>query len=423
MANTKYTIPRGTHDILPNQSYRWQIVEHLARQVAGLFGCLEIRTPTFEHTDLFLRSIGDGTDVVSKEMYSFFDKSNPPTHLTLKPEGTAGVARSFVENNLEALGLPLKMYYLTPIYRYEKPQKGRYRQHHQFGVEFYGSSSPFMDYEVILLAYMLLTKFGLNDIILNINSIGCDHCRSQFINALQKFVLSQKDSFCDTCQERVQKNTLRVLDCKVSQCKQHLQNAPIINDFLCDECIAHHNTLLQQLQKNNIPYQQNTNLVRGLDYYNRTVFEWITRSNSLGNQSTVCGGGRYDNLVQSVGGKPTACAGFGMGLERIIHLIDEQNPTLFVQPTVDIFVMYASQEQAECAFEIANILRSNNISTQVDYTNKSLKSQFKNADRIQAKYALVIGADEVTTQKATLRNMQDKTERLVDLTKISNFQL
>jgi len=423
MSNIKYTIAKGTHDILPSDSHKWQFVENIAREIAQLFGCQEIRTPIFEHTDLFLRSIGNNTDVVSKEMYSFFDKSDTPTSLTLKPEGTAGVARSYVENSLESLGLPLKMYYITPVFRYEKPQRGRFRQHHQFGVEFYGSTSPYMDFEAINLAYFLLTKLGLCDIILNINSIGCDKCRKNYIVALQDFVKTNIETFCITCRDRVQKNPLRVLDCKVSGCSSKLNQAPKISEYICSECVAHNDTLTALLKKFDIPFVHNPKLVRGLDYYNRTVFEWVAKSDSLGNQSTVCGGGRYDSLIESVGGKPTACTGFGMGLERLIHLLEEQKPDIFVKSSVKVFVMYAGLEFADIAFEVAFKFRKNGTSSLVDYTGKSLKSQFKYADKVGAQYALVIGADEIKSNTVILRNMQDKTEQKIKLTEIDKLNL
>ena len=311
-------IPKGVKDVLPQDSYKWQFVENVARNVCSLGGLKEIRTPTFEYTGLFTRSIGDNTDVVSKEMYTFDDKAG--RSLTLKPEGTACVARSYIENSLEANSLPLKMYYFTPVFRYENPQAGRYREHHQFGVEVYGSPSPVMDYEVIKLAYDFLSALGIDQLKLRLNSIGCPTCREQYNKALKEYLSSKLDKLCSTCRERFEKNPLRIIDCKVPSCKEIVAGAPRIIDYICDDCKEHLAMLRAYLDDAKIPYEIDPDIVRGLDYYTKTVFEFVTTA--LGAQGTVCGGGRYDNLVESVGGKPTPCVGFGLGIERLLLLME-----------------------------------------------------------------------------------------------------
>ncbi|MDR3021534.1 MAG: histidine--tRNA ligase, partial [Clostridiales bacterium] len=295
--NSIFQNPKGTHDILPDEIYKWHYVESIAKEVSLAFHAREIRTPIFEHTELFLRGVGDGTDIVSKEMYTFLDKGG--RSLTLKPEGTAAIARSYVQHNLESLGLPLRLYYITPVFRYENPQKGRFRQHHQFGIECFGSSSALMDFEVILLAYVFLNKLGISNFSLYINSIGCSACRSIYVQALKSFIQANSCAFCSTCMERLNTNPLRILDCKVKSCKEALVNSPLIIDFLCIDCKQHQEHLTNQLAYANIEYSINPHIVRGLDYYNRTVFEFVTNSQILANQSTICGGGRYDNLIDT----------------------------------------------------------------------------------------------------------------------------
>ena len=327
-------IPKGTKDVLPFDSYKWQYAEAVARETCRLFNFREIRTPAFEHTELFTRSIGDDTDVVKKEMYTFLDKGD--RSITLKPEGTAPVARSFVENALDACSLPLKMFYITPVFRYENPQAGRLREHHQFGVELYGGDNALLDYEVISLAHSFLSKMGVSGLVLNLNSIGCEHCRGKYNAALKEYLQSRLSDMCPTCRERFERNPLRILDCKVSGCKEIVKDAPKILDYICDDCKTHMSELESLLKEGGIEYQINPNIVRGLDYYTKTVFEFVTTA--LGSQGTVCGGGRYNHLVESVGGKPTPCVGFGLGLERLLMLldaigkeiVDNNRPELFV---------------------------------------------------------------------------------------------
>lgn len=396
-------IPKGTKDVLPSISYKWQYVESVAREICRLYNVREIRTPVFEHTELFLRSIGEETDVVSKEMYTFNDKGN--RSITLKCEGTAPVARSYIENSLENLGLPLKMFYITPVFRYERPQAGRLREHHQFGVEMYGGAGAEYDFEVISLAYNLLTKLGITLLTLNLNSIGCANCRPKYNEALKDFLRANLSDLCPTCKERFEHNPLRTLDCKEEGCKNILKNAPRIIDFNCDECSAHLSKLSGLLTNAKIPFIINSNIVRGLDYYTRTVFEFVT--NALGAQGTVCGGGRYNNLVESVGGKSTPCVGFGMGLERLIMLMDALNIYIADNTKPTVFIASISPEFAVNCINIVNDLRARGIASDLDCTGRSLKAQLKFADKQGSKYVVVIGGTEIENNCIDLKLMFD----------------
>ncbi len=407
-------IPKGTKDVLPTESYKWQYVESKAREICNLYNAREIRTPVFEHTELFLRSIGETTDVVGKEMYTFLDKAD--RSITLKPEGTAGVARSYVENNLSDLSLPLKLFYITPVFRYENPQHGRLREHHQFGVEFYGSGSYMMDFEVIALARNFLVNLGVNQLRLEINSIGCPECRKQYNSALKEYLSSHLEEMCPTCRERFNKNPLRILDCKNDKCKQIVEKAPLISDYLCDDCKEHFHGLKTMLDKVSIEYNVNPRIVRGLDYYTRTVFEFITTA--LGTQGTICGGGRYDGLVSQIGGAPTPCVGFGLGIERLLMLMDSlgiEIPKKYPQ----CYVAAIKQEYALDAYLLAKELRSNGISADFDTMGKSLKSQLKYADKIGAEYIVVLGDEEIATKKVTVKRMKDGEKLLIDTEKLS----
>ena len=412
-----FTIPKGTKDVLPRDSYKWQFVENAARETARLFSAKEIRTPVFEHTELFLRSIGEETDVVSKEMYTFADKKG--RSITLKPEGTAPVARSYVENALEADSLPLKMFYFTPVFRYERPQEGRLREHHQFGVEVYGSPSPYMDAEVIALAHTFLTKVGVKDLKLNLNSIGCPECRKKYNDALKKFLAANIDNMCATCRERFAKNPMRVLDCKEEKCKEIVKGAPRIIDFLCDSCKAHMDGVEKALKTYNIEYVINPDIVRGLDYYTKTVFEFVTTS--LGSQGTVCGGGRYDNLVESVGGKSTPCVGFGIGLERLIMLLEKVGAQFPNNDYPQIYVAPQSGEYALQCMELTSQLRAGGIKAETDFMGRSVKAQLKYADKIKAQYVAVIGENEKTSEKIELKNMSDGTKETISLGKLAEY--
>ncbi|MDR2201701.1 MAG: histidine--tRNA ligase [Clostridiales bacterium] len=398
------SIPKGTRDVLPSQSYKWRYVESLAANTAALYGAREIRTPVFEHTELFLRSIGEGTDVVSKEMYTFTDKGG--RSITLKPEGTAPVARSYIENSLESESLPLKMYYITPVFRYERPQAGRLREHHQFGVEVYGSPSPLMDAEVISLAAGILDECGVGGLTLRLNNIGCPDCRPLYSAALREFLGRHGDKLCPDCQTRAAVNPLRTLDCKVETCKAIMKNAPRISDYVCPDCKSHTEKLTSALKKINIEYEIDAGIVRGLDYYTRTVFEFTTEL--AGAQGTVCGGGRYDNMVGSAGGKPTPCVGFGMGLERLIGLMDAAGASFGRRSgdsALEVYIAPQSPEFAAECFRLANELRRAGVRAETDFMERSLKAQLKFADKTGARYAVVIGADEIASGTAAVKNM------------------
>ena len=409
-------IPKGTKDALPSESYKWQYLEGKLRRVASLYNVREIRTPVFEHTELFVRSIGDGTDVVSKEMYSFEDKGG--RSITLKPEGTAPVARSFIENSLDALSLPLKMYYITPCFRYERPQAGRLREFHQFGIEFYGATSPYLDLDCISLAYDALKELGLKNVVLRLNSIGCPECRKTYTEALKAYFSNHLDEMCGTCKERYERNPLRLLDCKSPICKNIGAGAPKITDYLCDDCKNHHDVLCGLLKDNDIPYVIDENIVRGLDYYTRTVFEFVT--NELGAQGTVCGGGRYDNLVSSIGGKQTGCVGFAMGLERLLMLMEEQGVD-FCPTNPKVFVMSQSSTYAGTCMKIVSELRRNGISADTEMTGKSLKAQFKYADKINAEYGVVIGGSEIETNTVKVKHLSSSSETECALDELTDF--
>lgn len=416
-------IPKGTKDVLPQESYKWQFVENILRTFAKASCFREIRTPIFEHTEVFTRSIGSDTDVVGKEMYTFIDKGEKS--LTLKPEGTASVARSFVENNLESLSLPLKIYYITPLFRRERPQKGRYRQHHQFGAELYGGDTPELDFEIISLAYSVLKYFKISDLELRINSIGCPECRKVYNQKLKEFLNSKKESLCPTCVVRLENNPLRILDCKVDGCKQLIADAPKIIDYICDDCKNHMDGLVSILDRNSISYKIDHNIVRGLDYYTKTVFEFVT--NSLGSQGTVCGGGRYNNLVESIGGKPTPCVGFGMGIERLLMLTDDffnqNNLDSLIKDVPDIFIAYQNPEYSAFTADLARKLRESFLSAETEFTGRSLKAQLRYADKLGAKYAVVIGGSEVESNIARVKKLADGTSQEVELTKLDSYIL
>lgn len=412
-------IPKGTKDVLPSDSYKWQYVESMARKAAHLYGFREIRTPAFEHTELFTRSIGDDTDVVKKEMYTFLDKGN--RSITLKAEGTAPVARSFVENALDALSLPLKMYYITPVFRYENPQAGRLREHHQFGVELYGGDNAALDYEVISLAHTFLSSVGVTGLVLNLNSIGCEKCRGKYNEALKAYLAGKLDEMCPTCRERFEHNPLRILDCKVEGCKKIVEGAPRILDYICDDCKAHMTELESLLKRGGIEYVINPNIVRGLDYYTKTVFEFVTTA--LGSQGTVCGGGRYNHLVESVGGKPTPGVGFGLGLERLLMLLDSIGVNIENDDRPDIFVISQNQGLTDKCRDVVMMLRKNGIAADTDNTGRSLKAQFRYADKLAAKYVVVIGDTEASTGVVTVKKLADGTSEQTTIDNLVNYIL
>ena len=409
-------IPKGTKDVIPSESYKWKYIENKIRETAAIFCLKEIRTPTFENTELFLRGVGGTTDIVNKEMYTFSMKGDKS--LTLKPEGTAGVARSFIENSLGDL-LPRKMYYITSVFRHERPQAGRFREHHQFGVEFYGVSNASADAEVIKIAKFLLNSIGINNLILNINSIGCKNCRPEYNKALKNYYKDNFDNLCPTCKERYEKNPLRLLDCKEDKCIALKKNAPKVLDYLCDECKNHFEELQSYLNKSNISYVINPQIVRGLDYYTKTVFEFI--SDEIGAKGTVCGGGRYDNLVEEIGGKSMPACGFGMGIERLLMVLESCNTMIPNDDKPDVFVAYISEECKNKAFETVDLLRLNGIKTDTEYMNRSIKAQFKNASRANAAFVAVIGEDELKNNSCKIKNMSTSEEETVLLAELIQY--
>lgn len=409
-------IPKGTKDVLPLESYKWHYIENTIRDITAKYGFLEIRTPTFEHTDLFLRGVGETTDIVNKEMYTFLDKGN--RSITLKPEGTAGVARSFVENGLSENPQPMKMYYVTPVFRYERPQAGRLREHHQFGIELYGSDSPYADVEVITVAKTLFDKLGIKELELNINSIGCPVCRAEYNRVLKEYLASHIDDMCATCKERLDKNPLRILDCKEEKCKAITKNAPKVLNYLCDDCRKHHEDVKNILNSLGIAYTVNPNIVRGLDYYTKTVFEFV--STSIGAQGTVCGGGRYNNLVKEVGGKPTPAVGFGMGIERLIMVLEALDLSLGEEEVPTVYVAPLSQDQALDAYKLVTTLRAQNVSADTDIMGRSLKSQMKYAGKKGYKFVVVLGENEINEGYVKIKNMATGEEDSVEICNLAN---
>ncbi|MBO4535174.1 MAG: histidine--tRNA ligase [Clostridia bacterium] len=410
------TIPKGTKDLLPQESYKWHYVEGKIRKVAGLFQLNEIRTPIFEHTELFLRGVGDTTDIVNKEMYTFDDRSG--RSITLKPEGTAGVARSFVENNMREAGLPVKCWYETPVFRYEKPQAGRLREHHQFGVELFGAEGPSADSEVISIAKTLFDELGLSPK-LYINSIGCKECRKVYHNALIGYLEANLDGLCATCKERLHVNPLRILDCKNDSCARIAAGAPSILDYLCDDCNAHFEGVKHHLDNLGIEYTVNPTIVRGLDYYTRTVFEFV--SEGIGAKSTVCGGGRYNDLIEGIGGKPCPAVGFGMGIERLLLTAEAEGSAI---PNLELPTLYiASMGTEDFCQKLTADLRKAGISASFDLIGRGLKAQMKFADKIGAKYVVVLGDNELATGVVAVRDMSNSTQEDVRIDDLKAYLL
>ncbi len=409
-------IPKGTKDVLPAESYKWHYIENIVRDITGKYGFSEIRTPTFEHTELFLRGVGETTDIVNKEMYTFEDKGK--RSITLKPEGTAGVARSYVENGLSEAPQPMKMYYITPVFRYERPQAGRLREHHQFGVELYGSDSPYADVEVISVAKTLFDRLGIENLELNINSIGCPVCRAEYNKALKDYLKDHIDGMCPTCKERLDKNPLRILDCKEERCKAINANAPKVIDYLCDDCRNHHETVKNILTSLGISFKVNSNIVRGLDYYTKTVFEFV--STSIGAQGTVCGGGRYNNLVKEVGGKPTPAVGFGMGIERLIMVLEALGLSLGENEVPSVYLAPLSQNEMMDTYRLVAELRAKGVSVDTDIMGRSLKAQMKYAGKRGYKYVVVLGESELANGLAKIKIMATGEEVAVQINNLAD---
>ena len=409
--------PRGTKDILPKDVYKWHYIENKFREICALYGYEEMRTPIFEHTEVFTRSVGDTTDIVQKEMYTFKDKGD--RQLSLKPEGTAGTIRSFIENKLYADTQPTKLFYITPCFRYERPQAGRQRQFHQFGVEALGSDQPSIDAEIISLAVQFFNELGLKDLSVNINSVGCPHCREEYDKTLKKYLDEKSDVLCETCLERKEKNPMRVIDCKNPTCKENLQDIPFMIDHLCDDCKNHFEKVKEYLTEMGIKFVVDKTIVRGLDYYRKTAFEII--SNDIGAQSTVCGGGRYDGLVELLGGpKGVSGIGFGLGAERLLLTLENNNIEIKNPKATDIYIATIGESAKTKSCSLVKSLRDNHISTDIDHLGKSLKAQFKYSDKINAKYTIVIGDDELANDEATLKNMATSEQTTVKLSELVN---
>ncbi len=403
--------PKGTKDVLATESYKWQYLEKIFREVCERFGYKEIMTPVFEHTELFERGVGETTDVVQKEMYTFEDKAG--RSITLKPEGTAPVVRALIEHKLYSGALPLKFFYITPCYRYERPQAGRLREFHQFGIEVFGSSQPAVDVEVMALVYNFYKILGVEGIELNINNIGCPKCRTEYNAKLREFLKDKLDNLCETCQSRYEKNPMRILDCKNEKCQAEIKDAPLMINHLCNECNDHFEKVKEYLEIANIEYKIDPKIVRGLDYYTKTAFEFI--SNEIGSQSTVCGGGRYDRLVEELGGPSTPAVGFGMGIERLLLTLENNGIEIPKEKGLDIFIVTIGEKADKEAFRLLSDLRKNGISADKDYLERSIKAQFKYSDKLEAQYTIVIGDDEVDKGIITLKNMKTGEQQEVKL--------
>ncbi len=402
--------PNGTEDVIPKNVHKWHTIEKITRDIAESFGFGEIRVPTFENTDLFLRSVGETTDVVQKEMYTVMAKESK---FTLRPEGTAGVIRAMLQNGLLNEALPQRVYYILYCFRHERPQAGRLREFHQFGVEMAGSQYPSADAEVIMLAKTILDRLGLNKIELHINSIGCPTCRANYHAALKNYFSVRKDELCDTCRDRLEKNPMRILDCKSPICQEIGKDAPLIIDYLCEECSDHFEKLKKYLSNFGIEYTVDPKIVRGLDYYTKTVFEFVTTE--IGAQGTVCGGGRYDGLIEQLGGQHTPALGFGMGLERLLLLMEKQNCDYLTPKKCDIYFAVMGEAALEKAMQLSKSLREYGYYAEYDMMGRGLKSQMKYANKIGAVFSVVIGDNEIADGKAKVKHMESGEETLLDL--------
>lgn len=413
------TAPRGTKDIMPADVKAWRYLEETMRKICAQYGYKEIRTPVFEHTELFLRGIGETTDVVEKEMYTFNDRGN--RSITLRPENTASAVRAYIEHKLYAEPAPTKLFYIGPMFRYDRPQAGRYRQFHQFGIEALGVQGPNIDAEIILLAVQILQSLGLKDLKLKINSVGCPKCRPLHREKLQEFFKPHFDELCKDCQSRYDRNPLRLLDCKNPHCQELGAGAPSLEECLCDECREHFEGLRQLLTAAGIEYEVDHNLVRGLDYYTKTAFE--IQYKPLGAQSAVCGGGRYDGLIEEVGGPATPGIGFAMGMERVLLALESQNLLPDVQESMDVFAVCPNQEYFPTVFKTVIDLRRTGLKAEFDFQGRSMKAQMKQANRVNAKYVLIFGEDEFARGQVVLRNMSTSEQKEIAITDIiTNLQ-
>ena len=405
--------PKGTKDMLPQDAYKWHYVEGILREVSKAFGVREIRTPIFEHTELFLRGVGETTDIVQKEMYTFNDKGD--RSITLKPEGTAPTVRAFIENRLFNEAQPTKLYYIIPCFRYENVQKGRLRQFHQYGVEVFGSKEPSMDAEVISLAMEALKNLGLQSLSLNINNLGCPKCRPKYNEALKKYLEDNYDSLCGVCKTRFEKNPMRILDCTEKTCKEITKNAPIILDYILEECDSHFTEVKKYLDALNIKYTIDPGIVRGLDYYTKTIFE------ILNDDFTVCGGGRYDKLIDEIGGPEMPAVGFGLGLERLIMTLEKEGIEIPREDVIELYIGARGEEAKTEAFVLANKLRANGVKTEVNHMGRSIKAEMKYANKIGSLFTTIIGDDELQNKTLKLKRMSDGEQFEVSLDNINEI--
>ena len=412
--------PRGTNDFLPADTAKWQELEALLRSMCAEYGFGEIRTPLFEETELFQRGVGETTDIVQKEMYTFSDHGG--RSLTLRPENTASACRAYLENKLYGQVQPIKLYYMGPMFRYEKPQSGRFRQFHQFGIEIFGSPSPAADAEIIAFAWDLYqNRLGLKNLQLQLNSVGCPTCRAAYRKALQDYFRPRFNELCETCQSRFERNPMRILDCKSAEDQAIAKDAPLITDFLCDDCRSHFEQVRAMLDAADIPYNIDPRLVRGLDYYTKTAFE--IQVATIGAQSAVCGGGRYDGLIQEIGGESTPGVGFALGMERVFSALAAQGSDIETENELDVYIIVAGVSAAAPAFRLADQLRRAGISCEMDYADKSFKAQLKAANRLQAAWAVIIGEDEVASGAATVKNMTEGSQESVPLDQVKKYLL
>ncbi len=409
-------IPKGTKDVIPSESYKWRKVKNVIEGIVTRYNYKEIMTPTFEHTELFVRGVGEGSDIVNKEMYTFKDKGD--RSITLKPEGTASVARAFIEHGLFNETLPLKMYYITPCFRYERPQEGRLREHHQFGIELYGADSVLSDAEVIIVATEFYKSFGIEPVV-NINNLGCDNCRKNYVQILKEHAKPYLKDMCEDCHTRYNANPLRMLDCKSNECQKLLADAPKINECLCEECSARFASLLKILDSQKVKYKVNSNLVRGIDYYTNVVFEFVDEDKQLG-QNALGGGGRYNNLIAELGGKPTPVIGAGIGIERLLLYLEKKGIQIKDDYGVNVFVASATDNDAYVLNLVSN-LRKNGIATDLDLCKRSLKAQFKYASKLNVNYVITVGDDEIANNCLAVKNMQTGEQVTIKTNELLNY--
>lgn len=410
----KFNAPRGTNDILPPDTLKWQYIEKKTHEIFSNYNYQEIRTPIFEYTELFQRGIGEVTDIVEKEMYTFEDKGG--RSITLRPEGTASVIRSFLENKIYGKAQPTKYYYIGPMFRYERPQSGRFRQFHQLGVEAIASNDPALDAEIISLGIRLLQNFGLDNLEVHLNSVGCKDCRPDYVEKLKNYLITNKDQLCDNCKSRIERNPLRVLDCKNESCQKVIKDSPKITENLCDNCADHFDDVKKYLDILGLEYIINPLLVRGLDYYTNTAFE--IKDNALGAQDTVFGGGRYNGLAEEIGNRDLPGIGFALGIERLLLSLEAKGIELPVESGVDLYITVIGEKAKMESFKLLDQLRNEGFRTEMDYLDRSVGSQMKSADRMNAEYTIIIGEDELNNNSATIRNMKSGDEKEIKLSNL-----